>query len=106
MQNLYRILNSEINENLFNYEILFSDKNHPIFKAHFPENSLLPAFLQIDIASNLLEKKVILIKKAKFINPILPNDKIKFEIYNKNNSFLVITKKDDQKCSEFTFVTK
>lgn len=106
MKRLYNILNSRIAEALIEYEIQLTDENHPIFQAHFPNNHLLPGFLHIDIASELLDKKLSKIIKAKFLQPILPLDKIFFIIEKKEDKYKIITKKENKKCSEFTFVTK
>ncbi|MBY0541080.1 MAG: 3-hydroxyacyl-ACP dehydratase [Campylobacterales bacterium] len=106
MKSLYSILHSKISEEFIEYEIQLTDKNHPIFQAHFPNNHLLPGFLHIDIASELLNKELIKINKAKFLQPILPLDKILFIIEKKKENYKVIIKKENKKCSEFTFVTK
>lgn len=106
MKNLYCTLYSKISEEFSEYEIQLTDKNHPIFQAHFPNNHLLPGFLHIDIASELLNKKLIKINKAKFLHPILPLDKILFIIEKKEENYKVTTKKENKKCSEFTIVIK
>ncbi len=106
MKNLYKILNSNISGTIIEYEIHLTDEKHPIFQAHFPNNHLLPGFLHIDIAGELLNKKLSKILKAKFLQPILPLDKILFIIEKKEGSYKIITKKENKKCSEFTFVTK
>lgn len=105
--NLYDVINKNYTENDEQvYVVKFSSKIHPIFKAHFPSNSLLPAFKHIDIAGELLNKTIIEIKKAKFINPILPDDEIIFFIKDKGNIFTVKTLKNNNKCSEFVFEGK
>lgn len=47
------------------WEVALSGANHPVFKAHFKGNPLLPAFLQIDIFAELLEKKIVEIQIVK-----------------------------------------
>lgn len=90
-----------------NYIIKLSTKNHPVFKAHFPENSILPGFLQIDIISSLLKHKIISIKKAKFISLIFPEDIIKYNITSKDNKiFKIIIIKEDKKISEVIYETE
>lgn len=106
MKNLYEFSFLKKEENSSEIEIIFANKEHEVFQAHFPENHLLPGFLQIDIIADILSKEVILIKKAKFIQAILPNDVIIFHIQNKENTIKVIAKKDDKKCSEFSIVCK
>ena len=106
MTNLYNILNYKISGALIEYEIQLTNKEHPIFQAHFPSNHLLPGFLHVDIASELLNKKLSKILKAKFLQPILPLDKILFIIEKKEQSYKITIKKENKKYSEFTFVTK
>ena len=106
LNDLYNTLDSRILGKVIECEIQLADENHPVFQAHFPSNHLLPGFLHIDIASELLNKKVIKINKAKFLLPILPLDKILFIIEEKEESYKITTKKENKKCSEFTVVTK
>lgn len=75
-KNLYTA--QQLNEN--EWEVVMADESHPVFKAHFEGNPLLPAFLQIDIMGELLNKKLSTIDKSKFKLPILPNDKIVYKI--------------------------
>lgn len=106
MDNLYLTLDKRVSEDLMEFDIQFADEKHPIFQAHFPNNSLLPGFLHIDVAAELLDKTLLEIPKAKFIQPILPQDTIQFIIKKKESKYLVTTKKENKKCSEFTFVTE
>ena len=106
MNDLYNTLDSRILGKVIECEIQLADENHPVFQAHFPSNHLLPGFLHIDIASELLNKKLIKINKAKFLHPILPLDKILFIIEKKEENYKVTTKKENKKCSEFTIVIK
>ena len=75
-KNLYEV--QKLNEQ--SWEVTLSDETHPVFKAHFEGNPLLPAFLQIDILSEILDKKLSSIDKSKFKQPILPNDVIVYKI--------------------------
>lgn len=106
LEGLYHILDSKVSESLIEYEIQLTDEKHHIFQAHFPNNHLLPGFLHIDIASKLLDKELSKITKAKFLQAILPLDKILFIIEKKEQNYKIITKKDNKKCSEFIFVTR
>ncbi len=72
-----------------NCHIQLADASHPLFQAHFKNNPILPAFIIIDLIEELFCAKVIEIKKAKFLKPILPNDTIiykrtddLFEVYH------------------------
>lgn len=77
-----------LNKNLYtqkalspdSWEVTLADEEHPVFKAHFEGNPLLPAFLQIDIMGEILDKKLQSIDRSKFKLPILPNDIIIYKI--------------------------
>lgn len=99
---LYRI-------NTYEYdviEITLADKTHPVFKAHFEGNPLLPAFLQIDILARVLSLDIIEIVRSKFMEPIRPLDVIRYAITTDEERSLIKAKlsKDGKAVSEFTFV--
>ena len=84
------------------WEVVMADNTHPVFKAHFEGNPLLPAFLQIDIMSEILNKKLIGIEKSKFKMPIFPNDIVVYNIVKKvGNSYKVEILKDGVQTTEF-----
>ncbi len=85
LNNLYKVTNKTDNH----FSISLSDKNHKIFKAHFPNNPLLPGFILLDICEKELNHKIKKLKKINFIKPILPNQSIDFHI-KKNNENLQI----------------
>ena len=58
------------------YKISLDDENHPIFKAHFPENPILPGFVLLDIAFGLFGQKDKEIKRAKFLHQIPPKSSL------------------------------
>ena len=60
--------------------IKLTDASHPIFKAHFEGMPLLPGFLQIDIIAEILEKEIDAITSAKFVQKILPEEKLTYLI--------------------------
>lgn len=100
---LYKILSKD---NL-NYKIQLSSKTHPVFKAHFPDNEILPGFLQIDIIAHIFEHKIISINKAKFISIIEPDDIIDYNVNQINdNKLKIIIKKLDKKISEIIYETE
>lgn len=97
---LFEILKKETHY----YVIKLAHKEHDIFKAHFPNNEILPGFIQIDIISSLMNHKIISIKKAKFISLVKPNDIISFDVSTKDNiKYKVIIKKDEKKVSEIIY---
>lgn len=71
-QQLYTIQSKDISSVV----IVLSDENHPIFKAHFEGNPLLPAFLHVDIAAEIFGFEVVGITRSKFMEPLLPNDEV------------------------------
>jgi len=84
-----------------NWKVLLSDAEHPVFKAHFEGNPLLPAFLQVDIFAELLNRKIVKIERCKFKQPILPNDTIEYQIVKQvQNSYRVNIVKNDVVTSE------
>ncbi|NOZ91635.1 MAG: 3-hydroxyacyl-ACP dehydratase [Epsilonproteobacteria bacterium] len=84
------------------WEVTLSDETHPVFLAHFESNPLLPAFLQVDIMSELIRKEISQIDRAKFKLPILPNDTIVYKIVKQNeNRYRVKIFKDDIEASDF-----
>lgn len=48
------------------------DKNHPVFKAHFPIKPVLPGFIHFEIVSDIFDLEINTIKKAKFMKMVLP----------------------------------
>ena len=100
---LYKILSTSEDKSI----IQLSSKNHPVFKAHFPDNEILPGFLQIDIIADILKHKIISIKKAKFLSLIFPEDIIEYNIStNDNKKYKIIIKKCDKKISEIIYEKK
>ncbi|NEW60920.1 hypothetical protein GSY74_06450 [Sulfurovum sp. bin170] len=87
------------------WEVRLTDETHPIFKAHFESNPLLPAFLQIDILGELLGKNLQKISRSKFKLPILPNDLVLYRVVKKVDSdYSVKIFKDGKVASEIKVV--
>ncbi len=99
-ENLYSVTKIEDDR----WSVVLADKNHPVFKAHFELNPILPAFLQIDIIAEILSKKIIEIKKAKFALPIKPNDNIVYCVVEKNSSARVKIFNQDNLVSSFSII--
>jgi 3-hydroxyacyl-[acyl-carrier-protein] dehydratase len=92
-----------IEENV--WEVVLADAGHPVFKAHFEGNPLLPAFLQIDIFAELIDKKIVKIERCKFKQPILPNDTIVYEVIKQlDTMYRVKILKNDEVTSEIKIV--
>lgn len=100
LEDLFGIL--EKSENY--YKIELASKEHPVFKAHFPQNEILPGFIQIDIIASILNHRISTITKAKFLSIIRPQDIIEYYISNINeNKYKVIIKNENKKISEITY---
>ena len=59
--------------------ITLHDETHPLFKAHFPSMPILPGFMNFDIVESLFNMKITIVKKAKFLKTIGPNQTITYE---------------------------
>ena len=60
--------------------VILSDASHKVFKAHFEGMPLLPGFLQIDIIAEVLNKEIDTITSAKFVQKVLPSEKLTYTI--------------------------
>ncbi|SMP85810.1 hypothetical protein SAMN06313540_10110 [Epsilonproteobacteria bacterium SCGC AD-308-E02] len=84
LDGLFEVLNKDKSQ----ATVALSNKEHPIFKAHFPFNPILPGFIHFEIVSVLFDIEITTIKKAKFINIVLPKQILE---YKKNgNKFTVL----------------
>jgi 3-hydroxyacyl-[acyl-carrier-protein] dehydratase len=72
--------------------IKLCDENHPIFKAHFPTNPIMPGFTNFEIISEVFGEKINSIKKAKFLKLIKPNQTL---TYNKNKNNYKVSCEDE-----------
>lgn len=85
------------------FTILLTDKSHPIFKAHFPNNPILPGFILLDLSAIILNAEIISIKKAKFLSPIEPNSILDFYIKEKDKILKIIVKNNEQKVADISY---
>lgn len=68
----------------FEAVVRLSDENHPIFKAHFPLNPILPAFAHLEIIEDVFDIHIIKIKKAKFRALVCPTQTLVYtRVFNK-----------------------
>jgi 3-hydroxyacyl-[acyl-carrier-protein] dehydratase len=87
------------------WKVVLAGAEHPVFRAHFEGNPLLPAFLQIDIFAELIGKKIVKIERCKFKQPIRPNDTIVYEIIKSiENIYRVKILKENEVVSEIKIV--
>ncbi|MDD5358914.1 MAG: hypothetical protein PHI79_05690 [Sulfurovaceae bacterium] len=94
--NLYNIMYTKNTE----VGIRLTDASHPVFKAHFPNYPVLPAFLQIDIISEIFNLDIIGIIKSKFIEPLFPLDELVIYREEQNKNIKIKFKKKDKITSE------
>jgi len=98
--NLYQLKSIEkLQENSFNVQIHL-DKEHDIFKGHFPGNPVLPGVCMVqimkEISSKITQENLQLktSKSIKFLELINPNENpnldLKLEITEKTNSNIII----------------
>ncbi len=80
IKNFYKIISKDENR----VTIKLCDENHAIFKAHFSTNPIMPGFTNFEIISQIFDKEITTIKKAKFLKLIKPNQTLIYE-KNKNN---------------------
>lgn len=85
------------------FTIALTDKNHPIFKAHFPNNPVLPGFVLLDLSAKILTIEIISIKKVKFLSTIEPNSILDFYIQEKDKIIKIIVKNNEQKAAEISY---
>jgi 3-hydroxymyristoyl/3-hydroxydecanoyl-(acyl carrier protein) dehydratase len=83
LQNLYSVEFKDDTKAI----VKLSDKNHPVFKAHFPQKPILPGFVNLEIISDVFNFEITNIKKAKFLGLIEPNQTLVFKRIK--NSFKV-----------------
>lgn len=84
--------------------IKLADKNHKVFKAHFPSNPLLPGFMLIDICEKEFDLQIKTIKKISFLKSIFPDESISFHKKNKRqNLFIVDVTKDSNVVATISF---
>jgi 3-hydroxyacyl-[acyl-carrier-protein] dehydratase len=88
IENLYTVVYKDDSK----VTIQLSDENHPVFKAHFPTNPLLPGFMNFEIISKLFDIKITSIKKAKFLRTVAPNQII---TYQRDANKFKVTSQDD-----------
>lgn len=95
---LYTLIKKEETQAL----IILGDESHPIFEAHFEGNPLLPAFLHVDIVTEIFGFKLIGISRAKFMEPLLPNDEMMITVEQRPLGMRVRLFKDTRIASEMT----
>ena len=102
IENLYHI----IEQNEESIQIKLAQSSHPIFKAHFPGNPILPGFTQIEIIAQILNDDIVSIKYSKFLSHILPGDTIIYSIKKEDKRRRIKILKDSKKMSEIAYESR
>ncbi len=76
--------------------VVLTNKNHPVFKAHFPVKPVLPGFIHFEIIADVFGVEITKIKKAKFTKVVLPKETL---VYEKNNNKYKIFSQGEQVAS-------
>ena len=90
--NFYTLSSRNDNEKDTISATVLIDKNHPIFKGHFPEKPVLPGVCLMQIIKDILEDKINKlvflesISNLKFINIVNPFEHSELEINLKINN--------------------
>ena len=96
LEGLYKVLNADENR----AEVLLSDANHPVFKAHFPQKPILPGFVHLEIIADVFNLQIQGVKKAKYTELVLPSQTL---LYIKNANKITV-KSSDKDVASFTLV--
>ena len=59
-------------------QIKLTDASHPLFKAHFPQNPILPGFVHLDIIEDIFDFEISVIKRAKYSALVVPNEELTY----------------------------
>jgi 3-hydroxyacyl-[acyl-carrier-protein] dehydratase len=81
---------------------VLADETHPVFKAHFEGNPLLPAFLQVDMVAEIFGLQVIGISRSKFMEPLKPSDEVVIRLERRPQGIKVKLMKQERTCSEMS----
>ncbi len=86
---LYKIISKEENKVI----VQLSNKEHPIFKAHFPQKPILPGFVHFEIITDAFDIEITTIKKTKFTKMINPKEILTYE--RNENKFKVFSNNEE-----------
>ena len=91
---LYEVISKDENSAV----VKLTNKKHPIFKAHFPMHPVLPGFVHFEIVADIFDLEITTIKKAKFVDLVVPKQIITYE--KKVNKFRVL--RDNKEVASFS----
>lgn len=101
LKDFYRILDKTDTS----CSVQFTNAEHEIFLAHFPNHPIVPGFALIDTLAEVFEDTIVHIKKSKFIAHLLPNDIIHCQVKQKNKTKYIVVTKNNNKISEINYET-
>ena len=84
-------------------ELKLAGENHPLFRAHFPGNPILPGFAQIEIIAKIRQDEVVRVSHGKFISHLFPNDTIIYHIRQEDGITKIKVTRDGKKVSEIRY---
>ena len=102
INNLYTVLTQDLEQ----VTIKLATEDHPVFKAHFPNNPILPGFAQIDIIAKDLNDTIVRIEYCKFIAHLRPRDIMLCTIATDQNQRSIKIFKNEKKVSEICYESK
>lgn len=83
--------------------VKLADETHPVFKAHFPGAPIVPGFIQIEIAAQILGDRIKKVLHGKFRTHLLPGDTVNYDIKQEENVVKVKLTKENKRVSEFAY---
>jgi 3-hydroxyacyl-[acyl-carrier-protein] dehydratase len=89
LEDLYSVISADE----ISAEVLLSDENHSVFKAHFPGNPILPGFVHLEIIADIFKMDIVGVKKAKYSEIVYPSSRLKY-IKNVNKITVICNDKD------------
>lgn len=103
LKNFYQVITKDNQQNIYDFEILIN-KDHDIFKGHFPDNPVMPGVCMLQILKELTEEIV----SAKLFMHKCINVKFMALINPENNSTLKLNIKisDDNEIIKVSSSTK
>lgn len=99
IKSLYIILKKNKRE----ITIQLTDASHPIFKAHFPNNPILPGFCHIEILSAILEDKITKVNFLKLQQKTVPKETITYTLAKKSNKRVIKITNDIKQIGEIHY---
>lgn len=84
-------------------ELKLAGEDHPLFKAHFPGNPILPGFIQIEIIAGIRQDEVIRVPHSKFISHLFPDDRIVYHIEQEGKITKIKVTRGSKKVSEIRY---